>query len=168
MKDAIAVIAPKSCDCVSLALNLNSLGDSFKGTEAFFRAIEKILKIPFFHFQETVAFSGQFVDVLESVSDCARDFNRTCLLLAGGFLDQHVTTTALAALAKGLDVYLLNDVLICSQPKFEHLFLQRLAQAGSVHTTLAHCLFQWTLTSQDESERKSVLRLANGLTEIIN
>ena len=85
-------------------MNFGAFGERLGNAEAIFIAVEKLLEIPLFQFQQASSSNKKFIEVLENISFVAQKHNRSCLQIAGGYLDEYVTTSALAALAYGIDV----------------------------------------------------------------
>ena len=56
--------------------------------------------------------------------------------------------------------------MICGEPKYEQTFLLRLAEAGTVLTTLHQCLFQWALEPENEPNNELIMKLAKELAAI--
>lgn len=167
MKIAIPQIAPNNVGCIILGLNLDLLEARLRPSEKIFHSIESRLQIPLFHIDHQALVKAEFSELLESISDHAQKSGRRNLLIAGAFLDEHVSTATLAALVKGLNAYLLCDVIGCKDPKFENVFIQRLMQSGAVPTTLGQCLFHWSLLPENELNREALAELSHDLNEIM-
>jgi hypothetical protein len=168
MGEPVAIAAPSSRACITLGLNLHLLDERSRQSEYLFRNIESSLGIPYFHREESSKSADEISEFLDSLFSHAKLTQRMCLLVAGGLLDEHISTLVLASLQRGLDVYLLHDCLACGQRKFEHVFTQRLHQAGAIPTTLGQCLFHWELEAQNESQRTKIVEFSRELSEIVS
>lgn len=167
MTNAFVDISPNDSECTILGLNLSIMVPKLTSTEQLLDSVNRLLEIPLLKSSSESVSTDQLSELLNQVCKIAQNFNRTRLLIAGSYLDEHVTTSSLAALANGLDVYLLCDVLICKDQKFEQVFLQRLLQAGAVPTTLGQCLFHWALASKNIAKRTAIIELSDELMSII-
>ena len=79
-------------------------------------------------------------------------------LLAGGNLEDDVTTVCLAALTRGFDAFILADDIVDWIDVYRELHLQRLFQAGAVPATLKQFLYQW-LDHIDDKEFQASIEL---------
>jgi Isochorismatase family len=89
---------------------------------------------------------------------------RSRLLVAGGYLEEQITVSAMHALALGYEVFLLKDFIATRTIDHLQAFDMRLFQAGVVPTTLHQLLYEW-LSQEEVSERQSVKR---SLLELID
>ena len=92
----------------------------------------------------------------DEVTNCVADIVRggkkagsTKLLIAGGILEREVTLFALHALAEGLDVFILADLISIENDKYEKRYWERLIQAGAVPTTFSQTIVEWIASESD-------------------
>ena len=71
------------------------------------------------------------------------------MLIAGGILEREVTLFALHALAEGLDVFILADLISIENDKYEKRYWERLIQAGVVPTTFSQTIVEWIASESD-------------------
>jgi hypothetical protein len=99
--------------------------------------------------------SKQLADMMQEVKATASG-QRTCLLVAGAYLEEQISIGALEALAEGFDVHLLTDLILARQRRAARAVELRLFQAGVVPATLRQFLFMWHTAESDHSERTSI------------
>ena len=77
---------------------------------------------------------------------------RPRLLLAGSFLEEQITVSALHCLDIGYEVFLLKDCVASKKPECLHVHDMRLVQSGVVPTTLSQLLYEW-MSRENKSKR---------------
>ena len=82
--------------------------------------------------------------------------NRTCLLIAGAYLEDQITVCTLEALAEGFDAHLLTDLIITRDERFTQTLLFRLLQAGAVPSTLNQFLYLWSAAEPCEYQQTAI------------
>jgi hypothetical protein len=81
----------------------------------------------------------------------ARPENRSRLVVAGAYVESHITFLTLRALAEGFDVYLLSDLLNTREKRYARIFQMRLYQAGAVPTTMSQVVMEWRTSTDDKT-----------------
>lgn len=105
-------------------------------------------------------------EVLDTLKMESAASSRTRLLLAGAYLEDHVTVCALLALAEGLDVYLLSDLCVARDRRYARILELRLYQAGVVPATLSQFLYIWLgceLIGEHKAKIQTMIRLSDKL-----
>lgn len=90
----------------------------------------------------------------------AQQVKRTHLLVGGAYLEEQITILSLHALAEGLDVYILQDMIVARHLKYAQISMMRLCQAGIVPATLSQILYQWAALEPEEERRQKLQELS--------
>ena len=90
------------------------------------------------------------------------DKNRSRLFLAGFWLEDTVTFSALGALADGYDVHVMLDVSVARREDTREATIERLVQAGVVPTTAVQLVSEWAATTEDADTRNQLHKIISG------
>lgn len=88
-----------------------------------------------------------------SVERAVSEHKRRKLVLAGSVTEGTITFMALSALARGFDVYVVDDLCRSSSDRVHGVAIQRLAQAGAVITTALQLQAEWRAFSKFHGSR---------------
>ena len=94
--------------------------------------------------------------LFKTIKNISAPDNRTCLLIAGAYLEDQITVCTLEALAEGFDAHLLTDLITARDQGFTQTLLFRLFQAGAVPSTLKQFLYLWSAAEVGEREQTAV------------
>ena len=147
-----AIIELSECLLVALNFEKVSASQEFDLTQLLGNLGDQVaLPIRFYPF---ACLDASHLDLLMSeLCEFATTTGRTRLLLAGTYLESHITFLTLRALAEGFDVYLLSDLILAEDELHVRTFLMRLFQAGAVPTTLGQLLNEWCLSTIDQVQQ---------------
>lgn len=84
--------------------------------------------------------------------------NRPCLLIAGISAEISLSFTALSALARGFDVFVIKDVCLGHSEQGAATAFERLTQAGAVPVSWRQVLMEWTQGNVDVGLLRRILR----------
>lgn len=92
--------------------------------------------------------------------------NRQCLLIAGISAETSLSFTALSALARGLDVFIIRDVCLGHSERGATTAFERLTQAGAVPVSWRQVLMEWSQGNVDAGLLRRILRPKKPSTHI--
>ena len=84
---------------------------------------------------------------------------RSCLILAGCWLEIDVTFVALIALADGFDAHVCFDASPSQHVETRQIAIDRILQAGAVPLCTIQMIHEWAERSPDDERRRALLHL---------
>jgi hypothetical protein len=145
-----ALFSYKSCIGLSVYPKQLSLDTRTEAKIALFDDVVLRLTIPCHrHTAGSLSLAAVQATMLALKSISHQD-NRTCLLIAGQFLEDEITVFSLEALVEGFDVHLLSDVIVAREVLAARVSELRLFQAGVVPTSLRQLLYQWLVVEEQQ------------------
>lgn len=89
-------------------------------------------------------------------AESLQETNRPCLLIAGISVETSLSFTALGALARGFDVFVIKDACLGYSERSISITFDRLIQAGVVPVTWRQVMMEW---SQDNVDARQLRRI---------
>lgn len=91
-------------------------------------------------------------------ADAVQTANRPCLLIAGLSVETSLSFTALCALERGFDVYVVKDACLGYSPESVATTFERLIQAGVVPVSWRQVMLEWTRGNVDSGLLRRILK----------
>jgi len=94
--------------------------------------------------------------------------NRPCLLIAGLSAEISLSFTALCALARGFDVFVIKDVCLGYSEQSIATSFERMTQAGVVPVSWRQVLLEWNQENVDVRRLRRIFRSKNPSTHFVD
>lgn len=150
------LIAHQSCTLVAVNAKLASQRLNFDVMALMEKMVrECTVRVVFWNHIDFVP--QDIFDLASEIKEVQKHFEHSRAVLFGTDLENHITAIGLRFMAEGLETYLLKDLTISLDGKFEATHEMRLFSVGVIPTTFSQVMMEWIAFESDPMVKQKLI-----------